>query len=1283
IKLTIDKSTLIENSTASVNCTTDTTPEDALLIYTPGITPHALIIYDAGECNVTIYEPSILSYCNCVSNKIFTCVSKRLNRTIQGDPLQCRLLSGTVSNSVQIQIKVPVQYASIPRYIRDRITVNENKLASLVCQANGIPAANITWFWDNSILSTSIDDVQIVYNISQAIKGESDKTFSVTSNLTLNVNRSHNRRVIYCRARNVNSELKIILPTTGILISGGRDFYMIRNSPTIQRLECSIKGGNPYADLHWSCYNGNQIKFNDSSGAISAVTWKAELNNDSICTCTASHDLGWTNPPTPPLFQINTCRNKGVENGRFIKVVRGNTVDIDCSSSGNPPPTYFWSDSLQSSKLFIKNVSEHHAFEYFCTANNIMDASNGKNPPKITRRTTPVVVLEGSNISLSCDSKPGNPNVTSLSWTSTEQPYRDTSDQYLIIQNISRTEEDKASIKTFTALNTIVNHGDNLTFACDVDSDPPANITIVSPTGARLEYIEGKNKLHFSKSSSCLEDIGSPIYPSDYNQITTVEGRLGEKAVLNFRVFSNPPPINITWANISNSFYIPIDTNSLDRVIINTSDNMSSTLVITNIKPWDAGNYFVRVENELGSKNETFHIVIDNKSTTIATPTINFGAVVGGPFSALTGVVIIAVVVFVFYRRITNNRHKSRIMETGFDNILPITDETPKYEEEQNLYGNIQTKDAFWKALTIKTLRDTVRQLKRDPVPLFKEFYTLQMDLKYDTKEALKPNNVAKNRYRNDASRAVLPFLRGDSDSDFINASYIDGYCKPRKYIAAQGPLENTICDTWRMIHSEDIKIIVMVTNIMEFGKKKCFKYWPDDRATYGKCNVKLDQIEEYADFVVRHFTYNMEGPRFERKLIQFQYTSWPDINVPGTALSLVQFWRKVRQSELVEYTPWMVHCSAGVGRTGSFIAIDYLYEQGKVDGKLNIPDTVNVLREQRMNMVQTKEQYLYLHEVITELLDPIGQIVNPEKGMRLQSTVNEYNTLNKEFKAITESIVSVKTVEGDCDLNRMPDGLLPENICKSIDKNVIPDDMYRPLLSSGNDFINAVYIPTYRENEKYIVTQFPLQNTVNDFVRLLWDHNILDVVLLDEENEERHCYWPHNKNPLCLGPFVISLLSVDDATNWTTRIIDITLAEKRQSKKTVVHQFTAWPDVNLCEEDTLANFLQKISSIAGPVVVQCHDGYSRSGLFAALLCTVDRIKTDNEVAIADTVRLVKQRRKAAVTNMEQYTFCHEVVVEYLKRREKHTEEKEDQQYVKMTNPAFKQEITVHKSGTK
>ncbi|XP_052806407.1 hemicentin-1-like [Mya arenaria] len=659
-----------------------------------------------------------------------------------GDLLECNVLGGTASNYIRIDIQVPVQYASIPRDIPDILTVDENKLASLTCQTNGIPAADITWFWDNSILSTLVKDVQILDNISQGIKVETDRTFSVTSNLTFNVNRSHNRRVIYCRARNMNSQLKTsrriqlnvrFLPTTGILFSGGRDFYMIRNSPTIQTLECSVKGGNPYADLHWSCYHGNQTKFNDSSGAISTVTWKAELHNDSICTCSASHDLGWTSveqvyihalyPPTPPFIQINMCRNMSVPNGSFINVLRGDQVDIDCSSSGNPPPTYFWSDSLQSSKLYIQNMSEHLAFEYFCTANNNMDASYDKSisssitssfhldvlyPPKLTRRTTPVVVIEGSNLSLSCDSKPGNPNATSFIWTSTEQPYRNTSGQCLTIQNISRTEEGvftcvaenimhptgcpevhgrdmenvhvdvqyKASIKTFTVLNNTVNHGDNLTLACDVDSDPPASISIVSPTGARLEYIEG-NKLHYSKKSSCLEDIGqftcvsankhnhlqpekrnvavdvrcSPIYPSDFNQITTIESRLGETAVLSFRVFSNPPPIHLTWANLSNSLHNTINTTSSDSKIINTPDNMSSTLIITNLQPWDAGNYFVRVENEIGSKNETFRIIVDTKSTTIATPAMILGAV--GSFGALTGVVIIAVVVFVLYRRIT------------------------------------------------------------------------------------------------------------------------------------------------------------------------------------------------------------------------------------------------------------------------------------------------------------------------------------------------------------------------------------------------------------------------------------------------------------------------------------------------------------------------------------------------------------------------------------------------------------------------------------------------------
>ncbi|XP_052803536.1 uncharacterized protein LOC128233749 isoform X2 [Mya arenaria] len=1594
MKLEVDKNTLQEYSALTINCTIDKAPPYLLLIQS-----QAKFTNDGkNNCNVTFYPNSILSHCDCVSDILLSCVSKRLNRTNHGDVLEYGVFKTEIKAIIIINITVPVEYAKLQEDTPDRLTVDEGNTAFLVCQAlYGIPAANITWFVDNKILSQTDNSLSTSYNISERIKEEPDRTLTVISSLTLKVNRSHNKLSSYCTASNVNYENKTsrmiqlnvrFKPTTGILISGDGNFYMIQNSPTKQRLECFVKGGNPYAMLHWSCYDGNQTTFNDSMGANSTIMWEADFHNDSICNCSASHVLGWSRvkevyvhalyppyeptceigmatvrsgsvnislaskftmtcksdsmpepgtliwtlpsgyflngstlhlpfvhiddsgiynlyientmspsigatvngkknatfnlnvhyhpknilfrfdnesgnvintrhinvikgeivtlvcvadghpppmytwtdnnagqfytqaftndlelvcnasntlfptgyvaieqqiitsaklqvdvlyPTTPPVFQTETCKSNSFEEGWSIKVLRGKKININCSSSGNPPPSYSWSNGLQSSQLYIHNVSERHAVDYFCTANNIMDASYGRSisssntsrfhldvlyPPKITNFTSNVEVLEGVNVSLICNATPGNPNITSYYWTTTNQTKQRIYDRYLFIQNISRTEEDvytclvqnsmdptgcqgvngsdtasihvdvqyEASIKSFAVLNTTVYHSDSLSLACDVDSDPPANITIVSPTGSTLAYIEGNSLLHYNKSSSCLTDIGlftcvsankhnrmtpdrrnvtvdvkcSPRYPTDYNHSATIDTRPGEKAVLNFSVFSNPPPTQFTWTNISNSMQIPVSSTAADRVSINSIDNMSSSLIITNVEPWDFGNYSVRVENEVGSLIETFHIIAENKSipngpsTTSITrnglqKTHNIGVVVGGSVGAVSGVVLtLVVVIIVFYTRrkkhkgtpqhdnnklqlLQDTRHKSEKTEMeSFTHVLPINDESSKYEEEKNIYGNVQTKDASGKSLAIKTLRETVRTLKLDPVPLFKEFYTLQMGLQYNTKDALKPNNVAKNRYRSvypyDASRVVLPWLSGDPDSDFINASYIDGYCKPRKYIAAQGPLENTISDTWRMIHSEDVKIIVMVTNLLETGKRKCFKYWPDDRATYGKCYVKLDQVEEFADFVVRNLTYSMEGSQFERQLIQFHYTSWPDKNVPSTALSLVQFWRKVRQSVFVDKTPWMVHCSAGVGRTGTFIALDYLFDQGKVDGKLNIPETVNVLREQRISMVQTKEQYLYLHEAITELLDPVGQIFTPGNSLRLRSTATEERKLKKEFKAITTSIVNVKSdfEENDYDSRRMPDGLLPENICKSIDKTVIPDDLFRPLISTGNDFINAVFIPTYRDAEKYIVTQYPLQNTVLDFVRLLWDHSIEDVVLLDVGDEKLHCYWPQNKGPLCIGPFLISLLSVDEEKNCTIRRIDISLAERRQNKETVVHQFTAWPGyLNLCEPKPLTEFLQTISRIAGPVVVQCHDGYSRSGVFAALLSIVDRIKTDKEVAIADTVRVVKHRRQAAITDVEQYQFCHEVIFEYLKGRETQTEEKENQEYINMTFPKF------------
>ncbi|XP_052804200.1 uncharacterized protein LOC128234181 isoform X2 [Mya arenaria] len=1307
----------------------------------------ARIGYKGNKCTSIIYDR--VSNCSCLNLTTYTCTTIPLNRTNNNDIWSCvstqHNLAGTKSkNYITIDVRVPIASVSISPHQNNPMTINEGEVLQLTCETSyGLPAANISWYLDNNTDSVYVDD-RILNASKQEVNETVDRTKSVKSTLTHTVSREEDGMGVYCNASNgkyirVSStainlniqyqpgtpSLKFVTKNTKITTSR---ILVIRNEEV--SIACTADG-NPPPSYTWSTgYVGQIINTAfDSDTNLTCEVSNTLYPTGGDSTKAAVDSMIAVNVLYPPdilaLWVNTTCMQNYPIKQKVLRVLEHDRVRVECFAAGNPEPTCQWTNHSQSRTLDILKAAKEDAGAYVCHAFNTMKTSFGSSevgrnissfhldilyPPNITNLNRSVEVLEGVNFNLTCEAEPGNSNVTSYYWTSTYLPGINTSDQYLIIQNISRTNEGiftcfaqnimqrtgcteitgsdvknvtidvqyKASIMTFTAMNTTrttVQHGDEVNFYCEVDSDPPAFISILTANGSIIKNIHGKNQLNYTKKSSCLTDIGpftclsankhnskqpdrrnvtvnvkcSPLYRPNYFPKHTFKIRPGSKVELLFSVFSNPPPTYFTWTNVSNNMQIPIVSTASDRVIINSTDNMSTALIITSVASWDSGNYSVRVENEIGYKIETFYIIVD-----------------GTPIHVNNTLQLLR-----------DTRHDSGRMETIVDNVLPINDETPEYEGEKHIYANIQIKDAFGgKSLTIKTLRYTLRQLKVDPSPLFKEFYTLQIGLKYDTKDALKPRNVSKNRYRSvypyDASRVVLPFVRRDPDSDFINASYIDGYSKPRKYIAAQGPLENTISDTWRMIHLEDIKIIVMVTNLIETCKKKCSKYWPDERATYGKYNVKLDHVEQYADFAVRHFTYSMEGTRFKRQLIQFHYTSWPDKNVPTTALSLVQFWRKVRQSEFVEKTPWMVHCSAGVGRTGTFIALDYLYDQGKVYEKLNVPETVNVLREQRVSLVQTKEQYLYLHEAISELLDPIGLIFTSENSKRFQSTVTDDRKLNKEFEAITDAVVNVKTVENEKDFNRMPDGQLPENKCKSIDMNVIPDDMFRPLISSGNDFINAVYIPTYREGQKYIVTQFPLQNTTVDFVRLLWDHNIRDVVLLDQDDDKRHCYWSENKSPLCFGPFVISPLSVDKANNCISRRIDISLAEKRQSKQTVVHQFTAWPGyVNRCERTTLTDFLQMVSRIAGPVVVQCHDGYSRSGLFAALLCIVDRIKTDNEVAIAETVRLVKYRRQAAVTDVEQYQFCHEVVFEYLKNRVEKVEDSENQEYVNMTFPKF------------
>ncbi|XP_044048547.1 receptor-type tyrosine-protein phosphatase beta-like [Siniperca chuatsi] len=243
---------------------------------------------------------------------------------------------------------------------------------------------------------------------------------------------------------------------------------------------------------------------------------------------------------------------------------------------------------------------------------------------------------------------------------------------------------------------------------------------------------------------------------------------------------------------------------------------------------------------------------------------------------------------------------------------------------------------------------------------------------------ALLPENRGKNRYNNilpyDSTRVKLSYVDDDPCSDYINASYIPGNNFRREYVATQGPLPGTKDDFWKMVWEQNIHNIVMVTQCVEKGRVKCDHYWPFDQDPlyYGDLIVQMLSESVLPEWTIREFNIcSEEQLSFTRLVRQFHYTVWPDHGVPETTQSLIQFVRTVRDyvNRSPGSGPTVVHCSAGVGRTGTFIVLDRVLQQLDTKDTLDIYGAVFDLRLHRSHMVQTECQYAYLHQCVRDVL--------------------------------------------------------------------------------------------------------------------------------------------------------------------------------------------------------------------------------------------------------------------------------------------------------------------------
>ncbi|XP_061180979.1 receptor-type tyrosine-protein phosphatase T-like [Saccostrea echinata] len=249
--------------------------------------------------------------------------------------------------------------------------------------------------------------------------------------------------------------------------------------------------------------------------------------------------------------------------------------------------------------------------------------------------------------------------------------------------------------------------------------------------------------------------------------------------------------------------------------------------------------------------------------------------------------------------------------------------------------------------------------------------------------EAVKKENISKNRYRYvypyDFCRVVLSTSEGQGRNDYINACYVEGIKGNPTYIAAQGPFTPaTLVDFWRMIWQENSSRIVMLTNLFEGDHMKCLKYWPEEEDKFGDIVIRLESQDNYENYTIRYLVVQQVGSEDEnpneviKKVTQFHFTGWPDCGVPFDADTLLCFRDLVKNDRPEADGPIIVHCSAGIGRTGTFIALDYLLEEGSTIESVDIINCVSKLRQQRAHSIQTKAQYIFLYDALAQGLKNI-----------------------------------------------------------------------------------------------------------------------------------------------------------------------------------------------------------------------------------------------------------------------------------------------------------------------
>ncbi|XP_037386889.1 receptor-type tyrosine-protein phosphatase S-like isoform X3 [Pygocentrus nattereri] len=568
--------------------------------------------------------------------------------------------------------------------------------------------------------------------------------------------------------------------------------------------------------------------------------------------------------------------------------------------------------------------------------------------------------------------------------------------------------------------------------------------------------------------------------------------------------------------------------------------------------------------------------------------------------------------------------------------------------------------------IPISELAEHTELLKaNDNLRLSQEYESIDPGQQFTWEHSNLEVNKPKNRYANviayDHTRVVLVPVDGIMGSDYINANYIDGYRKQNAYIATQGPLPETFGDFWRMVWEQRAASVVMMTKLEEKSRIKCDQYWPSRGTdTYGLVQVTLLDTMELATFCVRTFSLHKSGCNERREVRQFQFTAWPDHGVPEYPTPFLAFLRRVKSCNPPDAGPVIVHCSAGVGRTGCFIVIDAMLERIRHERTVDIYGHVTLMRSQRNYMVQTEDQYGFIHEALLEAV----ACGNTEVAARsLYSYMQKLSQVESGEHVTGMALEFKRLANTKAHTSRFVTANLPCNKFKNRLVNIMPYETTRVCLQpirglEGSDYINASFIDGYRQQKAYIATQGPLAETTEDFWRMLWEHNSTIVVMLTKlremGREKCHQYWPAERSAR-YQYFVVDPMAEYNMPQYILREFKVTDARDGQSRTVRQFQFTDWPEQGVPKSgEGFIDFIGQVHKTKeqfgqdGPISVHCSAGVGRTGVFITLSIVLERMRYEGAVDIFQTVKMLRTQRPAMVQTEDEYQFCYQAALEYL-----------------------------------